>query len=98
MQQLQTEKVTNVPGGIHDTKECNTPTDSVRISCSVKTCQAVMPEKCYEKWKNPRNRIRRQSELEQTLWGVVFHQSVFLVPLRGKIQEKQNCEKKACFS
>lgn len=42
VQELQTEMVAKVPGGTHDTKECNTPTNSVSINVSVKTCQAFV--------------------------------------------------------
>lgn len=52
VQELQTEMVAKVPGGTHDTKECNTPTDSVNISVSVKTCPAFVGDSLlYQKSK-----------------------------------------------
>lgn len=47
MQELQTEIVAKVPGGTHDTKECNTPTNSVSMNVSVKTCQAFCGRNHY---------------------------------------------------
>lgn len=66
LQQLETEKAAKVPGGIHDTEECNTPTDSVSV-CLLKHARLFCVSLCFKKWKK-----------QVYFYAILFHEAFYL--------------------
>lgn len=72
LQQLETEKAAKVPGGIHDTEECNTPTDSVSV-CLLKHARLFCVSLCFKKWKK-----------QVYFYAILFHEAFYLTCERWK--------------